>query len=391
VFGVGVFAIDRGLLQVQARDGVAKGFGYDEMLKRELFEKLPGDVQQEVLKKAFEYAESLLQVTKGGIIAGIGVVILFWSAINVLSHIEAALNEIWEIKESRSWGRKFSDYLAIMLLSPVLMILASSVTVFVKTQITEITQQVRLLGYLSPLISASFQLTPYILIWILFSIIYILMPNTKVKLKAGFLAGVVAGTLYQATQWIYLTFQIGVTRLNAIYGSFAALPLFMIWVNTSWIIVLFGAELSYAYQNAETYEFEPDSEDISPHFRRLLTLQVAHLLGRNFAGGSPPMTIPQLSKALKLPVRLLHQILHHLIQSGLVAETCPAGDGETAYQPARDINHMTILDVIRAIDAGGSDDLPVRKTPEMSALSESLAEFAATLERSPGNKQLKDI
>ena len=173
---------------------VAKGFGFESMLRRELTQKFPGESQQEVLTKVFEFAESLLEATKGGVIAGIGMVVLFWSVINVLSHIEAALNDIWEIKESRSWGRKFSDYLAIMLLSPLFILLSGSATVYITTQITALANQIKLLGFFSPLIFFSFKLIPYVLIWILFTIIYVLMPNTRVKIKAGFFAGMVAGT-----------------------------------------------------------------------------------------------------------------------------------------------------------------------------------------------------
>ncbi len=141
--------------------GVAKGFGFESKLKRELLDKFPGEAQQEVLWKVVDFAESLLEATKGGIIAGIGLVILFWTVINVLSQIEASLNDIWEIKESRTWGRKFSDYLAIMLISPLLIMMSSSVTVFITTRITQLTEQFKLLGIISPLIFLSFKL-PYL-------------------------------------------------------------------------------------------------------------------------------------------------------------------------------------------------------------------------------------
>jgi len=188
--------------------GVAKGFGFESKLKRELLDKFPGEAQQEVLWKVVDFAESLLQAAKGGIIAGIGVVILFWTVINVLSQIEASLNDIWEIRESRTWGRKFSDYLAIMLISPLLIMMSSSVTVFITAQITQLTEQIKLLGIISPLIFMSFKLIPYVLIWILFTIIYVLMPNTKVNLKAGIVAGIIAGTIFQIVQWAYISFQI---------------------------------------------------------------------------------------------------------------------------------------------------------------------------------------
>ena len=371
--------------------GVAKGFGFEAMLKRELSVKLPGEEQQEVLVKVFEYAESLLEVTKGGVIAGIGIIVLFWSVINVLSQIEGALNDIWEIKESRSWGRKFSDYLAIMLLSPLFIILSSSATVYITTQITELTNQFRLLGIISPLIFFSFKLIPYVLIWILFTIIYVLMPNTKVNIKAGLLAGIVAGTIFQIVQWAYISFQIGTARYNAIYGSFAALPLFLMWVQVSWWVVLFGAELSFANQNVDTYEYEPDSNKVSPAFKMVLTLHVAHLLIKNFVKGAKPLTDTEISYQLRMPIRLVHAILYDLVGSRIVAQTRISEDQDFGYQPARDINTLTIKFVVDAIDLNGANNIPVARTEEFEALSDALEKFKEEMEASPANRLLKDI
>jgi membrane protein len=370
---------------------VAKGFGFETMLKKELIEKLPGEAQQEVLLKVYEYAESLLEVTKSGVIAGIGVVILFWSVINVLSQIEGSLNDIWEIKESRSWGRKFSDYLAIMLLSPLFILLSSSVTVYIQTQITELTNQFELLGFISPLIFFSFKLIPYVLIWILFTIIYVLMPNTKVTIKAGLLAGIVAGTIFQIVQWGYISFQVGTARYNAIYGSFAALPLFLMWVQISWWVVLFGAELSFANQNVDTYEYEPDSNKVSPAFKMVLTLHIAHLLITKFAKGAKPLTDTDISHQLRTPIRLVHAILYDLVRSRVISQTRTSDSQNFGYQPARDINTLTIKFIVDAIELNGANNIPVARTEEFEALSDALEKFREDMEASPANRLLKDI
>ena len=371
--------------------GIAKGFGFETMLKRELFEKFPGEAQQEVLWKVFDFAESMLLATKGGVIAGIGLVILFWSVVKVLSHIEASLNDIWEIKEARSWGRKFADYLAVMLLSPLLILISSSATVFITTQITQLTNKIKLLGMISPLIFMSFKLIPYVLIWILFSVIYILMPNTKVSLKAGIIAGVIAGTIFQVVQWGYISFQVGAAKYNAIYGGFAALPLFLMWVQISWWVVLFGAELSFAEQNVATYEYEPDSHRVSPAFKKVLTLQTAHLLVKNFARGDKPLTDVEISSELKMPIRLVHNILYDLVESRVIAETRTKDDQIYAYQPARDINMLTIKFVVDAIEQNGANNIPVARNEEFNALSDAIDKFRDEMEASPANRLLKDI
>ena len=369
--------------------GIAKGFGFEKRLENQLFEKFPG--QEEVLSQVISFADSLLEQTQGGLIAGIGLLVLFWSVLKVLGHIEMALNDIWEIKESRSWGRKFSDYFSIMLISPILVLMSGSLTVFITTQVAQITEKVALLGVFSPLISVLVKLIPYVLIWILFTILYIIMPNTKVSFKAGLLGGVVAGTLYQLAQWAYISFQIGAAKYNAIYGSFAALPLFLMWLQISWWIVLFGAELSFANQNVDTYEYEPDCLNISPGFKKLLTLQVAHLLIKNFSNGEKPLTYSRISAALDMPVRLVHNIIFDLVQAGLVSEIKTKADKEFAYQPARDIHSLTIKSILEALDQNGTDAIPVAKTEDYQALSDALQNFGEAMAKSPANKLLKDI
>ncbi|MGD8990964.1 MAG: YihY/virulence factor BrkB family protein [Desulfobacterales bacterium] len=369
--------------------GVAKGFGFEKRLERELFDKFPG--QEEILTQVINFANTLLEQTRGGLIAGIGLLVLFWTVLKVLNHIEMAFNDIWEIKEDRSWGRKFSDYLSIMLLAPILILLSGSATVFITTQVTQITQEIALLGVLSPLISFLLKLIPYVLIWIVFTILYIIMPNTRVCFKAGFLGGVVAGTLYQLAQGLYISFQIGAARYNAIYGSFAALPLFLLWLQISWWIVLFGAELSFANQNVDTYELEPDSLKVSPGYKKLLTLHVVHLLIQKFENGDTPPTDLQISNQLHMPIRLVHGILADLIESGLVSEIKTKIDKELSYQPALDINQLTIQSVLEALDHKGIEDLPIVKTEDYRALSDALQCFSKAMAESPANKLLKNI
>ena len=191
--------------------GVAKGFGFERRLQKQLFERFPG--QEEILSQVINFANSMLEQTRGGLIAGIGLLVL-----------------IWGIKESRSWGRKFSDYLSIMLISPILVLMSSSVTVFITTQVTQITQKVELLGFFSPLIFFMLNFTPYVLIWVLFTILYIIMPNTKVNFRAGLLGGVVAGTLYQIAQGAYISFQIGGFRSAG--GSCSLAPSCLLPIKT---------------------------------------------------------------------------------------------------------------------------------------------------------------
>jgi len=369
--------------------GVAKGFGFEKHLEADLLERFAG--QREVLGQVIAFAHSLLENTKGGMIAGVGLLVLFWTVVKVLGHIERSFNDVWEIEGARPFRRKLSDYLSIMVIGPLLIIIAGSITVFIKTQVELITAKVGLLGIFSPLIFSVLSLSPYLVMWMLFTFLYVFMPNTRVDFKSGLLAGVVAGTAFQVTQLLYIAFQVGVAKYNAIYGSFAALPLFLVWLHFSWLIVLFGAEISFAHQNVETYELESDSTQISTALRRLLSLQIAHRLVRAFARGDEPLTAPEMSRALEIPIRLTRSILHELTRSGAIASVNAGDDRIPAYQPACDIQKLTIGFILNALDRSGTDNLPVAQTEAYRVLTESMAAFKRAIEISPENRLLKDI
>jgi membrane protein len=368
---------------------IAKGFGFQKRLEQQLLERFNG--QEQVTMQVIEFSRNLLENTKGGIIAGVGVVVLLWAVVSVLGQIEESLNDIWGIRNARSLGRKFSDYLSIMLIAPVLLIMSSSATVIIATHLSQITQKIALLGVFSGLISIIIGILPYCLIWILFAFVYIFMPNTKINFVSGLFAGIAAGTIFVIVQKFYILFQVGVAKYNAIYGSFAALPLFLVWLQLSWFIVLFGAELSFAHQNVEAYEYEPDRKKISLMFRKLLTLQTAHLLVTNFAGGGKPLTAPQISDILEIPIRMVRDILHDLIESDLMVEASSEEEKEVAYQPARDINDLSISFIINALENKGVNFIPVAETDPYNTLNETLQSFRDTIEKSPSNRLLKDL
>jgi len=278
-----------------------------------------------------------------------------------------------------------------MLICPVLFILSSSATVFIKTQITLIVDRIALLGFFSPLIYLSFKLIPYVLIWLLFTFTYLMMPNTKVRISSGLLAGIVAGTIYQVLQMVYINFQFLLSKYNAIYGSFAALPLFLIWLQTSWLIVLFGAEIAFAHQNNETFEFEQVSHNISFSLRKRLALQIAHLLVTNFAKAEKPATAHQISAEIEIPLRLVQRTLLDLVASKIVSEMDSDTGEESVFQPALDINLITIGYVTNALERIGTDQLLIPQTRESSVLSQAMKNFQATIETHPDNQILKDI
>jgi membrane protein len=217
------------------------------------------------------------------------------------------------------------------------------------------------------------------------------MPNIRVTLRSGLLGGIVAGTAFKLLQWAYIYFQVGVSRYNAIYGSFAALPLFLIWLELSWLIVLFGAELSFAHQNVAEYELAPDSRNISDSLKKTFSLSVLHLLVKAFERGDRPLTDGEISASLDIPIRLVKSILTALSAAGLINRTECREGAPAAWQPARDINAITVASVLEALDKCGVNELPMERTREFGVISGAVSAAYDAIRNSPANMALKDI
>ena len=369
--------------------GVAKGFGFESKMRDFIIDNFKG--QEDVMNYIIELSEKVLHNVEGGLLAGIGLIILVWSVMQVLTNIENSFNAIWQIKHPRPFLRKLSDYLAMMLIAPFLIILSSSVMVYISTKIQAVNNSYEVISVLTPLVERIISLVPYMLVWLLFTVVYIIMPNTKVHFKYALIAGILAGTLFQITQWAYIHFQVGVSRYSALYGTFAALPLFLVWLQISWLIVLLGAEISFAYQNVEKYEFESGSLNLSNHYKRLLSLYVAYSIIKNFQEGNEPMTSSQISKKLGIPIRLIRDIIFSLVNAKVLIETVTESPRENGYLPAVDINKMDIKFVIDRLDHIGSDHFMVRESPVFEKLSDMHEKIFKTLKKSNHNVLLKDI
>jgi len=369
--------------------GIAKGFGVEELLEKLLMEKMAG--QEEAFTMILDFSRTMLDNTKGGLIAGIGVAFLFWTVIKLLSNIEKSFNDIWGIVKARTLKQKFSSYLSAMLLCPFLFIMASSMTVAVSGQITTIINRFEILQTIGPPVFMLLKLLPYCVIWLLFTFIYAFMPNTQVKFKAALTAGIVAGTLYQIIQLIYIAFQVGAGQYNAIYGSFAALPLFLFWLQLSWLAVLFGAEISFALQNVTTYEFEPDCKKISLSLKRLLSLSIVHLIVKRFELGKAPADHEFISHELDLPIRLVNQLLYDLCSCGLISETVSRDGENTCFQPALNTDQITLHHVISRLEKDGSTHIPLIESEDLDKIKGYLISFAELTESSPSNIKLKEL
>jgi membrane protein len=368
---------------------VAKGFGVEKILGEQLMAKMQG--QEEVAERIISFAQSFLENTRGGAIAGVGIVLLFWTVIKVLGNVETSFNDIWGVKTPRAMGRKLADYLSIMMICPVLLIIASSVTVLLTTQVSSMLERLSFLGYLADVLIWLLKILPYGVIWLVFTFIYVFMPNTKVELKSALWGGILAGTIYQLVQLAYITFQIGVSNYGAIYGSFAALPLFLVWLQLSWLIVLLGAEVSFARQNVATYEFEQDCLTVSHSFKRITALLITSLCVKNFLNAEKPSTAEDISRQLEVPIRLVRSVLSELTEARLLSEVYLGHGEDVAYQPGCDFHRLTVAGVIDRLDQQGIATVPVAESIDINKLRETVQRFREMNEQSPVNLKLQDL
>lgn len=358
--------------------GLAKGFGLEKVLEQQLLEQMAG--QEQALERILDFVRNLLETARGGLIAGVGVVLMIWAAVKILGQIEAALNAMWDIRNLRSWRRRFSDYLAVLLVAPILMLTASSVNVFIRTRLDDIAARLGLLETVGPLVVHLLQLSPILLAWALFGLMYAIMPNTRIRFLPALVGGAVGGCLYHLAQWVYIGFQVGVAKQNAIYGSFAALPLFLAWVQTSWFIFLFGGEIVYAAQHQGVYPC------LGPGAREPVGLHSAWIAIGRFTRGEPPATAAELAQSVGAPPATVRACMEALVAAGLFAEVRHR-DG-AAYLPAMDTRELTIArvrDALRepvAASCGG---------PEAARLDAALEALRRAAAESDANIPLRDI
>jgi membrane protein len=367
--------------------GIAKGFGMDKYLEEQILLQFQG--QEQILSQLIDFSNSLLRRTGGGLIAGVGVGVLFWSVLKVFNHIENAFNGIWQIPKGRAFSRKFSDYLSMMVIAPILMILSSSLNVYISTQLSTLSEKIEVVNVVSPYLMFLLKFMPYLIISALFTMLYIVMPNTKVHPLSALIAGVIAGTVFSLTQWLYIDLQIGVSNYNAIYGSFAALPLFLFWLQISWLILLFGAEISFAHQNEKMYEFETETQNISIHSRKMLSILLLNRIIKQFVAGEPPLTSQEISTDLRLPIRLVRSLLNDLVLCRIVSETITNEPKTHAFQPAQYIDKFTVWYVINALDRQGTSLEP--ETAEMERILSIHSSFMAKVRDLPENILVKEI
>lgn len=366
---------------------IAQGFGLEKLLADRLREGLQG--QQEAVQWIISFSHAMLEKTKGGLLAGAGVAMLLWTVIKLFGTIENAFNYIWDVEKPRSPARKFSDYLSAIFVCPVLFIISGSLTVAFTGQAGAVVERLAVLKTVAPFLLTALKIVPYCSMWLLFGFLYLFMPNTKVNHLCGIWAGIIAGSLYQIVQWFYIKFQIGIASYGAIYGGFAALPLFLVWLQTSWTIVLVGAVVSRALHNLRTHSCNFPLSRASHFDRRILALCIAREVVKAFLSNEQPPTEDALADRLRLPVEVVKDLLKNLCACGVLCKSVSDTGDIIAYLPGRNPETLTIATVMEAYDRLGVPALhPFPDYDNIASLIKSLYTAIAT---SPDNRLIKDI
>lgn len=370
--------------------GIAQGFGLEQYIDKQLNKAFAS--QPYIGENLKTYSHNLLQSTSGGWVAGFGFLLLLWTVVNVLSNVEDTLNSIWYVKNPRTWSRKFTDYLSIMVLAPIFIIVSGAATIFVSTQIEALADMAAVLGEtVNQLMIFSIKLIPFVSTWLLFFLVYVVMPNTRVKLRSAFIAGVIAGTAFQFFQWGYIEFQVGVSRLNTIYGSFASIPLFITWLYYSWTIVLVGAEISYSIQHVKTFEAQERTKNLSHEMRMLYHLHAMHYVTKQFVQDKPAPSLAEITKALSIPSAICRTVLSNCIKARLVVESIEAKTKETVFTPAVDASKLTIGFIIHKLESVGELKRSSQTAEAFQKIKTYYNELELAMLQSPSNKHIVDL
>ncbi len=369
--------------------GIAKGFGLQDELRAQIIMQFHN--QEQVMAWILDFANNMLEEASGGWIAGVGIALLFYTVGQLLNYVETTINSIWRVDETRVWYRKMTDYLAIIIMVPVIFIASSSVTVLANTKLNDLLGQSEMLEVLKPVVSFLVQLIPFILLCILATAAFLVMPNTRVKIRPAIIAGLITGIALQVLQILYVQSQMGISKLGTLYGSFAAVPLLMIWVQVTWVALLMGAQLSYYMQNITRYEFEFDVQTVSPKQKKRLSLLVMHCLTDDFIKGIKPRAPEEISHDLSLPVRTVHDCLDQLRDSELVTQLWDETEDRYVYQPATDINRMTLSFVLDKMESAGSIHKIVVNNVDYKKIDVALNKFEGMIASSETNILLRDI
>lgn len=334
---------------------IAKGFGLETFIEEQIREALPGETA--VADTIIGFVLSYLNHTKGGVFVGMGLCLLLYTLLSLVANIEQTFNQIWKLDSERSLFRKITDYTALLFIFPLFAIITGGISIFISSVWDDLQNYVIIGRTYAVLV----ELFPYLLMVLALTGFYIFMPNTQVRFKSALVGGIPAGIAFQLVQYVYIHFQLWVTSYNAIYGSFAALPLFMLWCQISWYICLFGANLCYVDQNIRFFTDGKQATCATPLHKTFLGVLVMKVYCQRYVDRQFPYSVADVARQLKQPLHLVREVSKVLLQARLLVAVVRQDNEPEVYMPAVNANTITVAEVIQAL-MGGTDDFSV--TPE---------------------------
>ena len=330
----------------------------------------------------------------------VGFIAIVLAIIRMLDNVELAFNTIWGVARSRSLVRKVADYLTIAIVAPVLVILA--VTLTSGTQNSAFVDWLRQWTFFTGAIDRFFGLAPWIAVWVGFSLLYITLPNVQPRLLSALLGGLIGGTLFQLAQIGHVRFQMGVAEYNALYSSFAAFPIFLIWIHFSWLTVMIGAEFAHAHEATKQHRELILGEHAADPREDVLALQIVARVARAFRDGQAPWTRTALALDLNVPSLQLDRLVNALLEAGILASGEPH-EGGIPYLPGRELQSIRISDIVIALRQRGPATYHLELTEEErkareaaaddpdAALGRALEQFYAEAKTAQANKSVAEI
>jgi membrane protein len=363
---------------------ILKGFGVHNRMEPALAEALAplGEKGQEITAHLIGFVDKM----SAGALGSIGFVTLFITVVSLMATIEESFNRIWRVTAPRQLGRRFSDYLSAILVGPVLVFAA--VTITATLQNNAIVQAFLSLQALGTVILVLLRLVPYLTLWGAFTFVYVFIPNTRVKIRSALVGGLVAALLWQTVGWGFAVFVASSTRYYAIYSSFAILLLFLLWLHIGWVIVLLGAQVSYAHQHVHFFQGDRELLAQSPAGREKLVLHMLLLIGRNFYHGLDPMSVSDLAVRLRLPAGMVKEFLEMFAQAKLVL---PLADEET-FVLGRDPETISIKEILDCVrNSGKKLKVPTERSAEENEINGLLLDIERSMTETLQGKNLQGL
>lgn len=342
---------------------IAKGFGFEQVIEEKLH-SIAILEQTNMVPEIMGFVERYLATTQGGLFLGIGIVILLWSVNSFFRDIELSFNRIWNVKKSRNSVRQFAIYITILIMIPILIVFTSGFSIFVHSTIAEYS----LFDSMPYFKEFCIKFIPFVVCWLIFSYMYYAIPNTKVSFSAAIVPGVLIGTLFQVLQLLSVYIVLFLSRTNIVYGAFAAIPLILMWIYWSCLLTLIGAEMSYAIQNNEYFEYDADMQHTSRRYHDFITVYLTYCVVKQFEEGALPQSSYQIAKSTNLPIRLVNEVMTQLVEVGILRESYIEGNVDKTYMPAMDIHKLTVDRVIIQIDKQGSEGFIKNIPPEVKEI-----------------------